>query len=394
MKNQVRIVVLVYVFIVSMLQAMDKDTEVTLGLKDKPEQGSVVKEEKKIEEEEEKLKTEEDELKKESLVSKSVIAPVAQTLPSKLKILSVEEEEKLKTEEDEPKRELAAPKPMVAPALPIVPLGLEATLAEIIADRKEEKSLLTSLSTDQQNAGVEDSKCYAASLKLDERISFKTLHDEGNSTMTVKELQEVFFKSMFQYYTNEFLSYDMSAKSRYRIMLGCTPEDYDRFIKLVTTFGLDLKNFTPKSNPDAKPWIVHNKPVYFELLDTVHGAIESFKKNESFAKLAGAYQRWKVVLEKVESTNLNSTEQFSGDFVYTVDRIPTDLQVMIYYWMQEGYESFKQKFKAALPGEKITSGDFLATFVPSFITRPYYATIMSKLDELCKPVEKLQEISL
>jgi len=367
MKNQLKII-LVNLFVVFTLQAMDTDTDVDTDLKDKSGQPSVV-------------------FKASSLAKhKSVIE-----IDRKTEEQDGKEEDRLKTAEDELKREVVAQKPTGIPALPILSLGIEATLAEIIAARKDEKLLLKPLDEDQQAAGVIGSKCYASSLKsLEGRITFKTLHDEGNALMTVKELQEVFFKSMFQYYTNEFLSYDMSA---YYMPYMPSPEDYSRFINLVSMFGLDLNDFVPRDKPTAKPWFRHNRQLYSALLETVQKAIASFKKNESFAKLAGAYQRWKIIAEKVESTEQNSTEKF-GDFVYTVDRIPTDLQAMIYYWMQEGYELFLKKFKDALPSERNTSGDFLATFVPSFITRPYYAKIMAMLDELSKPVEKLKGISL
>jgi len=268
---------------------------------------------------------------------------------------------------------------------------LSAALDKIVAVREgyakssSPQPLLKSLTTTEQAAGVNTSECYNPSLKNPvNRVSFNTLHKEGNDKMTGQELQQVFFLSMFQYYTNDFLRFNMTydylqARTQYKNIIFKDIPTNDRL-----NFGFLRSRFNIQEPP--KTWFYSYEAQ--DLITTIQSAITKFKENKLFAKLAGAYQRWKVVVEKVENPLADANRMQD---LLKIDRITTDLQIMIFHWMREGYEKFVNDYKSTKSGQ---AGDFLAEFKPSFLEHPYYKTIMSQLDILTQPVTLIEGINI
>jgi len=285
-----------------------------------------------------------------------------------------EDRERL-AEEERKKQEQAEKDPILA------------LLNEILELRKKhEKALLKPLTEQAQRAGVNDAEKYYDSSILDrshQRISLRNLHIEGNDKMTNEELQQIFFLGVFQYYTNEFLQFNMNLK-HLQIITSLRHGDTQSFqsarahlFGLLIYFGLPTKNMSDW-------WTTHNAR---QFITTVQESIASFKKNVSLAMLGEAFQRWKIVIEKVEEP-LISADRLSD--LLKIDRISTDLQIMIYHWMQEGYEKFRNEYKQ----NHAATGEFLAEFKPSFLSHPYYAKIISQLTMLTQPVTEIAGINI
>ncbi|MDR3646045.1 MAG: hypothetical protein P4L22_00715, partial [Candidatus Babeliales bacterium] len=186
---------------------------------------------------------------------------------------------------------------------------------------------LPSLTPDDQAAGV-NSGFYPD-------LQWTTLHKSGN-IIEGDFLLNIFFNSMFLFYIKKFSGYD------YRPNKGNS--------LFASTYG---------------PLI-----------------LKAFKENELLKKLAIAYMRQKIVIEKLQ----NLLPNIDAKIIYKYDRFVTDLQIMIFYWIKEGYEEFAKRFKLAnTQEEKLKSPEFLAHFVPEFTNTPYYNYLLTNFDEFKKP---------
>jgi len=265
---------------------------------------------------------------------------------------------------------------------------LFALINKIFEVRKNHaKDLLEPLSERVQAAGVDNAEKYYDSSILDQsgprRISLRNLHNEGNDKMTNEELQQIFFLGMFQFYTNECSNFNMNI-NYLQIITDLQNKKTQSFERekpnlwgLLIRFGISAKGADAWwGSPKAKPFIA-----------TLQKATASFKKNISLAILGGAFQQWKVVVEKIKKP-LITTDRYSD--LLKIDRITTDLQIMIYHWMKQGYEKFAHDYKK----NQTETGEFLVTFEPDFLNHPYYKEIMSKLNTLTKPVTAIADITI
>lgn len=237
---------------------------------------------------------------------------------------------------------------------------------------------LPSLTPNQQEAGVRESKKFYAP-----GLDYDLLHKQGN-TIDKSFLENFFWKTIFQFYTTKFTGYDFTYN--YLMFenksLKIKNYDYSKFADLAKQF----KFKAPIDEDDIYELI--------PLVKKIKTAIESFKDNELLKKLGIAYQRRKIVVEKINKLLTDKKESGAtqeelesiSKILYEQDRLATDLQTMIFYMMKEAYEKYIQDFS-----EKEHE---LKDFVPDFIKAPYYKEIKSKLDELTSPVNSINGFSL
>ena len=243
-----------------------------------------------------------------------------------------------------------------------------------VASIKEIRACLPKLTDDQMMAGAQFYEKYYTSTLSD----FMKLHREGDIIDT-NFLENIFFNTIFQYYTREFLNFDIkydylqnSSKS------SLTFEDRMNFGQLSRTIGLSqmpIRQIIKTVVPQIK---------------FLQEAIDIFKQNKLLKNLGAAYMRQKIVVEKIQDYTKAKGNEALMPLLLEHDRIATDLQTMIFHFMEQGYGQFIENFKAAQNDQqKIDAGKFLATFEPSFINQPYYKNIQSKLASFCQPMQIL-----
>jgi hypothetical protein len=240
---------------------------------------------------------------------------------------------------------------------------------------------LPTLTAEEQAAGVSGSKFYAPELR--EKGLYSVLHDKGNTTHQ-DFLTDFFFKSLFQNYIERFLGYDLS----YNYAMITNPENktirpYDirKFNRLYTFIDPRI-SITLERPENALKEVKANETQ----LTTVQKAIDMLKHNDILRELGTAYQRNKIVVEKIQDS-VRSNPQLQKE-LYIYDRITTDLQTMIFNFMKEATSEFLSNYRAAAtPAQRENACDFLETFRPSWLEKPYYKTLLKNIQLLMFPRE-------
>ena len=237
------------------------------------------------------------------------------------------------------------------------------------------KATLPALTDEQMRAGLplqqerlEKARYYSISKDL-----FYQLHKEGN-VCDPAFLLRIFFGSMFQYYTHEFLGIDMTYNYQQLIDLTYPLLQYEK----ENLTGIASKIGLLFTQNDLKQMLC--------IIDTFFKAIDRFKQNELLQKLAAAYMRQKIVTEKLQM----AVEKGKADlvsFLLKHDRYAIDLQTMIFHFMKEAYGQYTARATEAIKhNREIQPADFLTTFIPSFVHDPYYARIFEELENLSRPM--------
>lgn len=253
----------------------------------------------------------------------------------------------------------------------------------------DENFRLPALTEEQQAAGVKGNKFYSW-----QQLNFGYLHSDGH-LLSEDFLKNFFFKTMFQYYTHEFLNYDPTYNYdqwKNKTLAGFRQADLEKFKAIARAFGM----------PEP-----HNREEIdqlFPFIESIEQTLEAFKKNNLLQKLAAAYQRQKVVVEKLNFLLKQALLPTVKDeakiekltkLLYQRDRIATDLQAMIYHFMGEAFANYKMKLaQAQTDREKLTAGNALIFFEPSFKNKPYYKKLLQQLDYLMLPVHNIEGFKL
>jgi len=117
------------------------------------------------------------------------------------------------------------------------------------------------------------------------------------------------------------------------------------------------------------------------------------KSNETLCELGTAYQRNKIVVEKIRN-KLESSPQVEKE-LYIYDRITTDLQTMIFNFMKEATSEFLSNYQAArTTAEREGTYEFLETLRPSWGEKPYYITLLENIKLLMRPREVPDSLTL
>ncbi len=270
---------------------------------------------------------------------------------------------------------------------------------------KNENFRLEKLNDQQMSAGITETyglskiKYYTVSVR-----DFSELHKIGNIADN-KFLLDIFFNSVFRYYTVQTL-YFMELKP-FREQFEQFKSD-DKIPPLKNPIDLISIGFNSKGQ------IIKTRRQSEQILSYIEAAIKYFKENEMLQKLAIAFERMKIVVEKLNA----KVKAGKSEILKTLleqDRLLIDIQTMVFHMIKQGYEQYIEKVrklaaeivdsfkKDSKPLDKITQedltkfehlGDFLKTFKPSFICAPYYKNIISKLDELQKPISEVDGIKL
>jgi len=233
---------------------------------------------------------------------------------------------------------------------------------------------LPPLTDTQMAAGVQNDQFYSAT-----ELEFARLHDIG-TIIDSHMLQDLFFKTMFQYYTYEALGFDMSY--HYAMVWQDGPGfrlsryDLQKFSALAERFGLPA----PTTVADIERYLS-------EPIQVTSNAIDALKQNRLLQAIAAAYMRQKVVTEKLADLTEATGRQDLQGILLEHDRYAIHLQTMIYHFMQEAYGQYKGRIRVAgTHEEKIHVGRLLATGIPHFVDFPYYARLMAELERLAQPV--------
>ena len=170
---------------------------------------------------------------------------------------------------------------------------------------------------------MEKARYYSISKDL-----FYQLHTEGN-VCDPALLLRIFFGSMFQYYTHEFLGIDMTY-------------NYQRLKDL--TYPLlqyEKENLTGIASKIGLLFTQNDLKHLLAIVDTFFKAIDRFKQNELLQKLVIAYMRQKIVTEKLQT----AVKKGKADMMALLlehDRYAIDLQTMIFHFMKESVWSVHQ----------------------------------------------------
>lgn len=181
--------------------------------------------------------------------------------------------------------------------------------------------------------------------------NWKRLHKEGNSTEDNALLTNIFFNSMFQFYSDWFLG-------------------------------------------PLSPYVTFGK-AYEKNKLAVDSAMKSFQENNYLIKLAIAYQRRKIFVEKlglllVKGELSEQAAQKLQQIYLNEDQLVENIQTLIFNWIKQGYDFVKAKLRGASYHQSEEIGKFLKDFVPYFINsddpHPLYKKIIDNLDSYTKPI--------
>lgn len=244
---------------------------------------------------------------------------------------------------------------------------------------------LPRLTDEQMLAGaVLDAPHYKFYIIQPGSMEFKKLHSEGN--MADRQfLADVFFKTIFQYYTKDYL-YNRGFDLEYNYLMFKDPNlkvrkyDLSKFKSLAKLFNMSI----PQTREDINELV--QTSLLEQLIMSFPQAVDMLKQNKLLQQLGIAYMRQKIVTEKLQTLVRTVGEQILP-LLLKHDRFAIDLQTMIYHFMKEAYEKYIDNLKAAQTDpQRKAAQEFLATFVPSFTQYPYYNEILPRLGELSQPM--------
>lgn len=245
-----------------------------------------------------------------------------------------------------------------------------------------------SLTTQYMEAGLGGPFSYSAI-----GTEFDKLHAIGNE-VDQGFLLDTFFKSLFQYYTHEFLGFDMTydyfdrplATEQQAKFLELTQPEYERFRCKFSHPG--IYGFQTMAEREERK-AIESRECMLPNIKSIQYAINKLKENRLLQELGIAYMRQKVVVEKIW-VPFESGDEKMGPLLYMHDKYANDIQIMIFHLMSQAYLQYLRLANMVLfvQGVKIIPpeiGDFLATFKPDFIDNLYYQSVLAKLPELSLP---------
>lgn len=220
---------------------------------------------------------------------------------------------------------------------------------------------------------------------------FRALHRIGNY-VDEDFLAQYFINTLFQYYTTQITGYNPNWANFYHK----NPEDLSYFDKLVNNLESGklshlIKYLTRIEDFDFNnPRHMRKLDFYlsWQLEELLLNAFEKFKQNKLLRALGIAYQRQKIVLEKLQQLASGMDDKFQ-QLLYKYDLFTNDLQTIIYYFIEEAYYQLRKRLEDKLKTEEELSdvGNFLSNLQPQFIKRyPYYQTIIMNLEKFQQPV--------
>ncbi|OGB84307.1 hypothetical protein A3F66_01930 [candidate division TM6 bacterium RIFCSPHIGHO2_12_FULL_32_22] len=235
---------------------------------------------------------------------------------------------------------------------------------------------LTPISDYLLKAGVEESKAfYSPTINEGE---YSELHRRGHEIYE-KFLEKIFLGTVFQFYTYIFLGYDMNYNYAQFKDRSIRPREYD--IRKFNVLSENILNKKLYRIEEVQDFGQNDK------LNAIKTAIDNLKQNQFLIDLGIAFERQKIVVEKLGQLLQKSPSETIQQQLLEVDRIDIDLLNMIYYFMQEAYSEFKQKLaKVSSADDAIRATDFLMTFKPQFASLSYYQDIIAQLNLLKQPI--------
>lgn len=245
----------------------------------------------------------------------------------------------------------------------------------------EESFRLPKISEIDEAAGVQGNQFYDIAYLASGNL-FGQLHKYGHIRPDYF-LEDVFFHSMFNYYTERFTGLDVTY-------------NYDQFLSNAELNPLtyDIEKFNKIASKVLEKKVKNKSDIATiqDVLNALFVAVNNLKENNLLKKMAAAYQRKKIVVEKLRDLTREFAGKPEAETIFKIlmaeDSRTRDIQTMIFNFMKEAYKSFIEKYKKAenkSSKQKIATGLFLAQFEPSFIKYCYYKKLISELDELAKP---------
>lgn len=259
--------------------------------------------------------------------------------------------------------------------------------------KRVDQSLLEPLSTGDMEAG------FGATYSSVSGDDFARLHEQGHC-IERPFLLHVFLGSLFQYYTHRFLGFDMTYNYNSSIYGdAANGRDADKFFESFFC-PLPCCRFKCKFVSRGFGRNYEARDIFRPHIPSLVRAIDMLKKNDLLQRLGVAYQRQKIVVEKLHIAFDKAVQEklspadikLKYDTLLRHDRYAIDLQTMIYHFMFQAYTSYvtmvMQRVGVLSKDNKIDfpPADFLVTFRPSFVDDPYYAPIIAKLEELSEPM--------
>lgn len=209
------------------------------------------------------------------------------------------------------------------------------------------------------------------------------LHNEGNTTDNNEKLKQIFLNSIFRFYTKYLAGYNMNKSPEEQEKLWAT-----LYLSALSKLFNDLKIKDPIRDLLGKFITSDRKTSLLNNFD--NNVLICLEQNNLLLDLAVAYLRQKIVVEKLQNLLGKTSSEENATRLYKHDRFATDLQTMIFNFMEEVFGYY---FFTFLPTLNIWTDlyqvdicDCLKTFKPSFLDCLYYKKIMDQLDELKKPM--------
>lgn len=273
-------------------------------------------------------------------------------------------------------------------------IGLDAAAMEI---RNEQR--LPSLSAEDQAATTGQSMHHSQWAK----DHFGEMHKTGD-TWPEDKLARIFGEGLFQHYTHQLGGFDYVTNFvQYQTMDKTWLRQYD--------FNAMKKLWEGVLSPEQLSQIAFNTTgITTETIDNSVALAEwlravgnALKNNRVFFNLGADFQRKKIILEKAERA-LSSTPELekaaAGKRLYALDREHTDMQIVIFHWMQQTYAQARAYLKDYLSSHEgklppLTDPYFakITTTYPEFAYWPVYAGLLRELPPLPVKARSIDELT-
>jgi len=246
---------------------------------------------------------------------------------------------------------------------------------------------LPKLSEYKLEAGLQNSAQYWTLNKITLTKDWSgELHDFGH-ILPPEVLADIFMNTVFQFDVLECTGY--SPHLDYERIWSMKFSSRDYYLKV----GLNKlsRNIGPQFDKIKR----HSDEATHlnEFIAATEKALRALQQDRDFRALGVAYMRQKIVVEKLAQL-AESLGEVAQKAMYERDRLTTDLQTMIYYWIDQAFVEFVHQYRAASPEAREAVELSMASFRPAFLAEPYYDKIIKDLRHYTDQTRSVEGMAL
>jgi|GEM_PF-1568226 hypothetical protein len=135
--------------------------------------------------------------------------------------------------------------------------------------------------------------------------------------------------------------------------------------------------------------------------EAVETAIDALRANKTLLLLGIAYQRQKIVSEKLGwawkaalAKNDLAGKKRVQEIQSAQSKFTNQLQTMAFELMRAGYTEFVHQYLATPPAHRRDVGNLLVNYLPPFANTPYYKQILDHILDYTRPTDRVDGFSL